>query len=184
MKTRKTLMVILAVVLLAGYYLSGTEYLKQRRERAALEGQIAGTARTLAEIPPTPPDLDGRLIKAEADLEAARSSFPAGRNTTVVVNAVLRLAERVGIRALPLVTQPWTTEGVSDDAYAVFRLNVTATGSFDLLSEFLNGLESGAPETLVIESLTVDRESGTPQGNAAVKAWIDIAVYARSPAGG
>ena len=124
------------------------------------------------------------MIKAEADLEAARSSFPAGRNTTVVVNAVLRLAERVGIRALPLVTQPWTTEGVSDDAYAVFRLNVTATGSFDLLSEFLNGLESGAPETLVIESLTVDRESGTPQGNAAVKAWIDIAVYARSPAGG
>ncbi|OGO43467.1 MAG: hypothetical protein A2137_02545 [Chloroflexi bacterium RBG_16_58_8] len=196
MKSKKTLMVLLTLALLAVYSLLGKNYLEQRREKGPLEGQINAASQTLAAIPAPPADIEPRLAAARAALDAAQNTLPIPPNTTQVINAVLRTARDAGVRAVPLATQPWTTESAGQLEYSVFRLNFTVTGNFTQLGDFLKRLESGWPETLAIERLSVDRasepETGLPavgqfspqagEASIQVSAGLDIAIYARLPA--
>jgi Tfp pilus assembly protein PilO len=183
-KTRKPLIIILVLVLLVVYYLVGTDYLKQRRQHRSLASQITETTQILALVPLPPVDLGSRLAAAQGDLEAIKSSFPSYTNSTSIINTVLRLAVEIGVKAIPLVTQPWTTEDVKGQDYSVFRLNLAVTGTFTQLTDFLSRLETGKPETLVIEDLSVGNASeasgvGSDGGDrTAVNASLRIAIYA------
>jgi Tfp pilus assembly protein PilO len=187
-KTRKPLIIILALVLLVVYYLLGTDYQKQRRQHKSLASQIIETTQTLAQVPPIPTDLEARLTAVQADLDTIKKSFPSYTNGTSIINTILRLAEEVGVKAIPLVTQPWTAESIKGQGYSVFRLNLTVTGTFAQLTDFLSRLEKGKPETLVIEYLSVDRASEPSRGEndggdrTQVNASLRIAIYALPPA--
>jgi hypothetical protein len=189
MKLRKLLVVLLVLGLLAVYYILGTGYRDKRLENAALASQIAAATQQLALIPPPPADLDQRLATANSSLEKEKNSFPARMSTTRVVNDILRLAEAAGVKAVPLITQPWVTENINQANYSVFRLNLTAGGTYAQLGDFLDRLENGEPGTLVITNLKVERVNGAsgdenPGGaTAGVEASLDIAVYAQPPAG-
>lgn len=181
------LITILVVTLLVVYYLLGTAYLKEKREQENLVAQIAAASRTLADIPPAPTDLGKKLSAARESLEAAESVFPGRLNSTAAINTILRLADDVGIKAVPLVTQPWSTESASGYAYSVFRLNMKVTGTFAQLSDFLGRLENGEMETLVIEYMTLERLTGpsgefrTTGNTMPVNAWLDVAIFSRPP---
>ena len=75
MKTRRLLIIILIAALLAVYYLIGTDYLKQRNQKATLASQIAVETETLAQIPLPPADLEQRLADAQNGLDAAKNIF-------------------------------------------------------------------------------------------------------------
>lgn len=188
MKTRKLLIIVLVVALLAVYYILGTDYLKQRREHGALASQISEATQALAQIPLPPTDLEPRLAAAQTSLGSVNSTFPGELNSTRIINTILRLADEVGIRAIPLTTQPWTTESVNEEDYSVFRLNIAATGTFTRLSSFLSRLESGELETLVMERVKVDSINELFRGEDSygdaiqVSARLEIAVYSRPPA--
>ena len=98
---------------------------------------------------------------------------------------VLKLAEATGVKAIPMITQPWATERVNETDYPVFRLNIAAKGTFTQLADFLSRLENGEPGTLVIVNLKVDHVTGLPGDEEKtgdiieVDASLDIAVYAR-----
>jgi hypothetical protein len=172
------------LLLLVVYYLMVTDYLKQRREHTTLASQMDEAAATLAQIPPSPTDLEERLSAAQSSFEAVQYSFPDILNTTGIINAILGLADDAGVKAIPLITQPWTVESVSDHNYSVFRLSVTATGTYTELADFINRLETGEPPTLVIESLLVERITDISGEENAIpaEAKLEIAVYARPPA--
>jgi hypothetical protein len=180
-RTRQILIIILAAILLAAYYSIGTGYLKQRHEYVALASQITGATGKLAEIPPPPADLDQRLADAQANLDAVKNSLPGQMNSTAMVNSILEIAEGVGVKAIPLVTQPWTTQSIGDHDYSVFRFGVSATGTFTQLANFLKQLETGELDTLVIENLSLYRipEPAGAGNEIPVKADLEIAVYAR-----
>ena len=188
MKTRKWLILILVAALLAAYYFIGSDYLKQRRQNETFTSQIAAATQALAQVPPPPSDLEQRLAAARDGLQAATDSFAADTNDTRMVNTILRLADKIGVKAIPLGTEPWVTEKVSDRDYSVFRLNLAVTGTFTQLSTFLDRLETGELKTLVIEFLTVNRipdSSGGKSDDAGVilvNANIKTAVYALLPA--
>jgi len=183
MKTRKLLIIILVVVLLVVYSLVGTDYQKQRRQHETLMSQITEVTQTLAQVPPPPADLEQRLISAQEELDAEKNSFPSYTNSTRIINTILKLAERIGVKAIPLITQPWTIESVKDQDYSVFRLSVAVTGTFTQLSSFLSSLEKGKPETLVIEYMSVNRVSEYSEGESAasdniqVNAGLKIAIF-------
>jgi len=184
LKTRKLLIAVLVLVLLAVYYIMGTGDLRQRRDNQALASRAVEAAQLLAQIPPSPADLEQRLSAAQSSYAETQNSFPAPLNTTQIINSVLTLADEAGVKAVPLVTQPWTTENISDFNYSVFRLSVTATGDFTRVADFVDRLESGGPTPLVIESLLVDRVTDMQgeEGTLPVSAQIEIVVYARPPA--
>jgi hypothetical protein len=176
---RKLPIALLAVALLAGYYILGTGYLEQRQEQAALASDIDAARQALALVPDRPADLDRRLEEALAGKEAAETSFPERLNTTQVLNGILRLAEDHGVKAIPLVTQPWTTETAGGQEQSVFRLDLTVTGDFARVEAFVASLETGVPETLVVEHLRAARSEGPPAEGTPVEAGVSVAVYAR-----
>jgi len=187
-KTRKLLIAILAVTLLAVYYILGTDYLKQRRDHGALASHITVAKETLAQIPPRPADLETRLSDAQAGLEEAKNTFPERLNSTRIIDTILRLADSIGVKAIPLMTQPWTTESVEGENYSILRLHVTVKGTFNRMSDFLSRLENGDIETLVMEHVAVDSLTAPFGGEDVsgdtlqVETRLEIAVYTQPPA--
>lgn len=185
MKLRKILIVVMVVVLLAVYYILGTDYLRQHHKNAALASQISAAAQQLAQIPPTPADPEQRQKAASAGLEAVINAFPALPNSTRIVNDILQLAEATGVKAIPMITQPWTVASVNQTEYPVFRLNIAVKGTYAQVAEFIDRLENGEPTTLVIADLTMENatepslnESDTGD-NLSVDAVLNVAIYAR-----
>lgn len=186
MKTRKLLIILLIAALLVVYYLLGTDYMKQRQEHEALASQINDATVTLAQMPEPPTDLELRLAAAQDSLDTAKSSFPGRMSSTLIVNSILRLAEECEVKAIPLVTQPWTTEALSDYNYSVFRLNVAVTGTFTRLVSFISKLENGELKTLIIEDISVTRVAELPEAVSApegipVNARLGVAIYTQPP---
>jgi len=179
----KLLIAILIITLLVVYYFFGTGYINQRRENAALTSQIAGVTQTLAQVPELPQNLEQRLEAAQARLDAEQSVFPSSLHSTEVINTILGLADDCGINAIPLVTQSWSTEVVGEHSYGVLRLAVATEGSFAQLFSFVNKLENGEYETLVVEDLSID---GVTAGGSTFEepimfiASFELAIYTQS----
>jgi len=186
-KKGKLLIILLIVALVVAYYLFGTGYLKLRQENEALASEITSVTGNLMLIPSPPADLEQRLAAAQAALSATKNAFPEKLNTTQIVNTILELADDVGVKAIPLVTQPWTTESINEHDYSVFRFDVVVRGTSEQLAGFLRRLEHDEIETLVIENLSVNKENeasvkvSISKAATRINASLSIAVYAQSP---
>jgi Tfp pilus assembly protein PilO len=184
MKARNILIIVLVVVLLAVYSIIITDYLKQHNENTKLKTQVVDTTSALALIPQPPADLEYRLAAAQKNLDAVKKPFVIDTNDTQIINNILELAKEQGVKAIPLGTQPWVLENVLDQAYSVFRVDMAVTGDYQHLVNFLNKLETSQPETLVIESFSVETTSGSSLLDASARnaqilnASIKIAIYA------
>ncbi len=187
MKTRKLLLTLLIIVLLVAYCRLGLDYLKKGSEHEALASQITDATQTLAQMPEPPVDLEPRLSAVQASLAAEQSTFPGEMNSTRIVNTILKLADECEVKAIPLITQPRTTEAISDHDYSVFRLNVAVAGTFTQMVSFLSKLEKGGIPTLIVEDLSVTRviepsgEESAPEGTVPVNASLDLAIYTQPP---
>lgn len=182
----RLLITILIIFLLAVYYLFGMDYMKQGKEQEVLTSQITEVTQTLEQIPRPPQDLEQRLAVARASLAAEQRAFPSKINTTQVINTIIELADDCEVKAIPLVTQPWSTEKVGEHGYYVFRLNVAVEGSFSRLVSFVSKLERAGYKTLIIENMSVTRvteqpEEGTvPEGTIPITASVNLVIYTQS----
>jgi hypothetical protein len=185
MKFRTLLVILLIAGLLTVYYFFGTDYLEERRENSATVPQIAAAKTQLAQIPAPPTDTAERQGAASANFTKEKNAFPSFLNSTMLVNTILKVAEMSGVKAIPVITQPWVIESAGGINYPVFRLNIAARGSYAQIADFINRLEREEPETLVIGDLKVVWATGQiPDDNEAEadelpEASIDIAIYSR-----
>jgi hypothetical protein len=180
---RKLLTAILIITLLVAYYLFGTDYINKLRENVALTSQITEVTQILAQMPEPPQNLEQRLEAAQVRLDAEQSVFPSNLHSTEVVNTILGLADDCGIRAIPLVTQSWSTEVVGEHSYSVLRLAVAAEGNFNQLVSFVNKLENGEYETLVVENLSMAVVPGEESASEEALTFIasfNLAIYIQS----
>ena len=184
----KLLIAILIITLLVVYYIFGMDYINQRRERETLAFQITTVTQALAQISDPPQNLDNLeqwLEAAQERLAAEQSMFPTRLNSTEVISTILELANSLGVNAIPLVTQSWSTEVVGENNYDVLRLTIRADGNFYQLVNFASRLENGEYQTLVVEDLNVDRAVTASGGNGSEGivsfiASFDLAIYAQS----
>jgi hypothetical protein len=185
LKIRGLLLAALIIVLLAVYYIVGTDYLKLRSQNRDLSLQVVDTAGLLAQTQSLSGDFEGRMAEAQANLDAAKEAFPKNLNTTRIVNTILKIAGETGVKAVPLATQDWTGEVVNGVSYLVFKLHITAKADLEHLSAFQERLETGEIPTLVIEHLEVMRLNDVAWGEGdadqspEITAGMDIAVYSR-----
>lgn len=182
----KLLITLLITILLVAYVYSGTDYLKQRRQHEALTSQITNATQSLKQMPESPQDLEQRLAAAQVKLTTEQSAFPSHMNSTHIVNTILEIADECEVKAIPLVTQPWSVENVGEHGYRVFLLNVAIQGSFSQLVSFVSKLENGEFKTLIVEDLSVTKVSKQPEegsvseGTTPVTASLDLAIYSQS----
>jgi hypothetical protein len=190
MKTRNVLIIILVIVLVVVCILTLNDYLKQRSQKESLETQIADATGGLALIPQPPADLEERLAAAQDELNAVKDAFAIYTNDTRIVKKILETAVDNEVKAIPLSTQPWALETVSDQEYSVFRLVLAVTGTYPQLVSFLKQLENGEPKTLIIEYLSVEVIPGvslldpTVRDTLTLNANVKIAIYASPMATG
>lgn len=182
MKTRKALIIALIIAVLVAYYIIGTGYMNERNQKETLAAKIAQANASLALIPVPPADLDEQLADAEDRLWTLEETLNADSNIVRIVNSILRLAEETGVKAIPLSTQPWAVERYESQDYSVFRIDLAVSGNFTQIVSFLDRLENGQPETLVLEHVNVEKESGSfmleDPNEGPINADIRIAVYA------
>jgi hypothetical protein len=136
-------------------------------------------------MPELPQNLEQRLEAAQERLDAEQSLFPSNLHSTEVVNTILRLADDGGIKAIPLVTQSWSTEVVGEHSYNVLRLTVATEGNFAQLVSFVSNLENGEYETLVVDDMSIAIVSGGGSASEAARTLVasfDLAIYAQSTA--
>jgi len=185
---RKLGIAILIIIVLVGNAYFGLSYMKQHNNHEALASQITDVSQALAQIPQPPQDLEQRLASAQASLAAEQSTFPSKMNSTEVINAILKLADACEVKAIPLITQPWSMENVGEYGYYVFRLDIAVEGSFSQLVSFLSKLENGEFKTLIVKDLSISRVSEQSEGEADTKetipvtASLSLAIYTQSPA--
>ena len=185
---RKLLIALLIIILLVVYYIFGMDYMKQRKQHEALTSQIIDAIQTLSQIPKPPRNLEQRLTASRASLAAEQSAFPGKTNSTQIINTILKLADDCGVKAIPLITQPWSIGNIGEHGYHVLRLDVAVEGSFSQLVSFLSKLENGEFKTLIVEDLSVTRVTEQPEGETVtegtipVTASLDLAIYTQSPA--
>ena len=178
--------VILIVILSVVYYLFGTDYLNQRKEQKALTSQIAEVTQTLSEMAEPPQNLEQQLEAAEASLVAEQVAFPGKMGTTQVIDTILRLADDCQVKAIPLVTEPWSKENIGQHDYYVFRLNVAVEGSFSQLVYFVKKLENGKFDTLTVENVSLTKlsqqseDEGVDEETILIIASLDLAIYTQS----
>ena len=174
-------------MLLVVYAYFGMDYMKQRKEHETLTSQITDVTQTLRQMPQPPHDLEHRLAAAQASLAAEQSAFPSKMNSTEIADTILRLADDCGVKAIPLITQPWSIESIGEHGYHVLRLDIAVEGSFSQLVSFLSKLENGEFKTLIVDDLSVTRATEQPEGetvtegNIPVTASLGLAIYAQSP---
>jgi len=171
----RLLVTTLIIILVMGYCLLGISYLKQLKEHGELNSQIAEVSQTLNEIPQPPQDLEQQLAAAQTLLAAEQGSFPSKANTTQLINTILAQAMVCGVKATPMVTQPWSVETVGKHDYPVLRLTIAVEGSFTQLTTLASQLEKGEYSTLIMEDLTAGRGEGTTPITGSLK----LAIYAR-----
>jgi len=178
--------VILIIVLSVVYYLLGMDYMNQRKEQEVLTSQITEVTQTLSEIPEPPHNLEQRLEAAQASLAVEQSVFPSKINTTQVIDTILRLADDCQVKAIPLVTEPWSIENIGEHGYYVFRLNLVVEGSFSQLVIFVSRLENGEFNTLIVENISLARvsqqseEEDVTEGTIPIMASLDLTIYTQS----
>ncbi len=182
MKRRGILITILILTLLVVYYLLGTDYLKQGKQKQDLEAQISEASAVLALIPVPPADLDKQLADAQDSLWAAQDFLKIDTNITRIINRILRLGDETGVKAIPLSTQPWVVELISRHEYSVFRIDMSITGNYTQMANFLYRLENGEPKTLVLEYFKVEKLPGSflfeSPDEGPISAEIRVAIYA------
>jgi len=178
----RLLIPILVTLLVMVYCLLGINYLKQRQAQQELTSQIAEVTQTLREIPKPAQDLEQQLAAAQTLLAAEQGSFPSQIATTQVINTILGLAGNCGVKAIPMVTQPWSTETVGEHNYRILRLTVSVEGSFSQITNFISQLDQAGYETLVIENLSATWSTEqTEEETIPVTGSLKLAIYTQSP---
>ena len=182
---RKLIVAFIIIVLLVAYGLLGIDYTKQRQEHEALAVSIADTTQKLQQIPAPAQNLEQRLAAAEASLAATQSALPGKPNSTQIINRILKLADECQVKVIPLATQQWSSEKTGK-GYLAFGLQLTVQGGFDQFVNFINNLENGEFDTLIIDDLSVTRVifetdgEVLPDRTVHVMANLGVVIYARS----
>ena len=180
----KLAFIAVVVILLVVYGVLALDYMKQGPEQDRLLSEIGEIDQSLQALPELPPDRLEELTALQASLAAEQETIPSDINSSDVIEAILSLAQTTGVKAIPLVTEPWSEERVDEETYRVLRINVGVEGTFAQVSEFIGRLENGEFSTLSVEQLSIDVASEDGEvysvGATPVVAELDLIVLAQS----
>ena len=180
----KIAIVIIVVVAMIVYGIFAIDYIKQGPEQDSLLAEIEDVKHSIQELPEPSQDYIERMEAVSASLDAEYSAITGETNSSDVIENILSVAQDAGVKAIPLVTQPWVDQNVRGTIYRIFRVEVEAYGAYAQVSEFITTLENDNQSTLIVENLSVtidiedeEEEEGYTGGATPVIAKMILAVY-------
>jgi Tfp pilus assembly protein PilO len=181
MLVKRIIIATFTVLVLLAFVRWGTDLVQARvldsanPQKAELTKQIDTVKKSIAGIPKPDGQLEAQLAQLETELQQANSAIPSLIDGTSVVDSILDLAVSCGVTVTPLQTTDWS---MVDKVYLVYKLQLEVKGTYEHIATFIDKLEHGAFETLIVENLDVSK---SPDGETEpYTATVNVAVYARS----
>jgi len=186
----KLSLMILLVGVLVVYCFSVIDYMKCRSANETLTTQLSDSSQTLEKLPSPATDLQARLATTEAMLSAEQDAFPDEINSNKLINDILELADNFKVTAVPLQTYAWAIEKFGKNDYPVFTIDLQVRGDLGDALQFIEALENGEYETIVVKQTRVitleDDEdkiiAGTNDGSLPVIISMSVSVYTQRTA--
>lgn len=175
----KLAITLILVILVIVYGLLAMDYMKQGPEQERLLSEIEEADQSREAIPEPSTAFSELLAVVQANLAAEYETIPGEISSSDVIDTVLGLAQEIGVKAIPLITQPWTEQYVGESTYRIFRINVEIEGLFSQVREYVSRLESGEFNTLIVERLIIDIEDEEVYAGefTPVEASLDLAIF-------
>ena len=175
----KIAIALILVILVVVYGLLAMGYMKQGPEQERLLSEIEEVDQSREALPEPSTTFSELLAVVQANLNAEYEAIPGEISSSDVIDTVFSLAQEIGVRAIPLITQPWTEQYVGESSYRIFRINVEINGLFSQIKEYVSRLESGEFNTLIVERLIVDIEDEEIYAGemTPVEANLDLAIF-------
>jgi hypothetical protein len=175
----KIAIALIIVILLVVYGLLAMDYMRQGSEQKRLLSEIEEINQTQESLSEASTTFSEQLSVAQANLVAEYETIPRRVSSSDVVDIIISLARDVGIKAIPLETQPWMEQRIGETTYCILRISVETQGLFSQIKEYVSRLESGVFSTLVVEHLIVDivDEEAYDGGNTPVEASLDLVAF-------
>jgi len=175
----KIAIALIIVILLVVYGLLGMDYMKQGPEQETLLSEIEEVNQKREALPGPSTAFSELLAVIQANLAAEYETIPDEISSSNVIDTVLSLAQEIGVKAIPLATQPWTEQHIGENTYRIFRINVEIEGVFSQVREYVSRLESGELNTLIVERLVIDVEDEDVYAGEStpVKARLNLAIF-------
>jgi hypothetical protein len=180
-----TIIIAALIVFMAANTIVWKNYLGKNSEISALNADTAKITREIEKIPDPASDLQFKLAEANAGLSAAQTALPSDFNRNDIIDYIVNLSRECKVEVLPITSQGWITEKNSQ-GYPILKLNATLTGTFAQANNFINKLQYGKYETLVIPELNYtqqfssDNSSNFSAAQTSVSVRLSISVYART----
>jgi len=179
--TRKLFLTVLSIGLLTICVYLLIDTMSQQSEQETLRTQITDSIEMIALIPEIPSDLEQRLADIEASLVSEQSGFSGQVNTTQVIDTLLDMAGASQVSVVSMSTTPWSLVNVEGSVYLVFAINLDIEGELGNIAVFLRTLESGLPESVNVQHLTVAGDTEQVMESSLATASLDIVLYAQAP---
>jgi len=175
----KIAIVLIIVILLVVYGLLAMDYMKQGPEQERLLSEIEEVNQSREALSEPSTAFSELLAVLQANLLAEYETIPDDISSSDVIDTILSLAQEIGVKAIPLVTQPWTEQHIGENTYRIFRINVEIKGFFSQVREYVSRLESGVFNTLIVEHVVIDIEDEEVYAGEAtpVEASLDLAIF-------
>ena len=175
----KIAIILISAVLLVVFGLLAMDYIKQGPEQERLLSEIEEVDQSREALPEPSTAFSELLAVVQANLLAEYETIPDEISSSDVIDTILSLAQEIGVKAIPLITQPWMDQHIGENTYRIFRINVEIKGLFSQVREYVSRLESGGFNTLIVERLVIDVEDEEVYAGEAtpVEASLDLAIF-------
>jgi hypothetical protein len=183
-----TIIFAVLIIFIAANAVVWKNYFGKSSEINTLTGDVARVSREINKIPEPASDLQSKMSAANAALTAAQGVFPAEFNRNDIIDYIVNLSRECKVEVLPVNSQGWVIDK-SNQEYPVLKLSAILTGTFARANDFINKLQNGKYETLVIPELNYAQQSlsdnisgsfSAEKTNVSVK--LSISVYAHTTA--
>jgi Tfp pilus assembly protein PilO len=158
--SRKVLLIIEAVILvaaLAGLYVV---YSRQAGERDALNDRLSVAQTFLSALTTNEQNLEDQLAHAQSSIDAAQAQFPQSVESIEYDNDLFAIADDCNVDITSITASPPTNKKVGAVTYSVSPFVVAVKGSTDNILDFIYAIRTGKdfqlPWSAEVTSVSMD----------------------------
>lgn len=160
----------------------GWTYLQHYEKQALLHSEIDLFERVLGKELEGDEAIEARLAEAQAELAAVQAAFAIEVSSTEILDTVLEAAAQSSVQVNSVTVQGTRTMKIGESTYTLYPFYLRVQGSYTQLLAFLDRLEQGVVETLVLERVSLNEA-----GDGSFVANLNFSVYSQAlsaPTGG
>ncbi len=166
-RAARNILLLLIVVAIGGYVFLGVTYNSDKSEKDDLKDEIAQKEPLMEQLEKKRggSNIEALIEEAEAELEAQEARIPASMGRLEVAEALMGLVDEAGLnisqsQIVSSVSDPRVEEIEGREYYAV-TFQLTVSGSYRQVIDFIGTLESGDMENVSIGYVILTQKGGS-----------------------